>query len=75
MEKDLVEGKLGDVGSYDVEFKDGKLVAKVEAKFAVGNAVVSLEIGAEQVLDAIAKAIPGAVDDAVISIIKGALLK
>ena len=29
MEKDIVDGQIGEIGSYDVEFKEGKLVAKI----------------------------------------------
>jgi hypothetical protein len=78
VEADLVDGKIGDVGSYDVEFKGGKLVAKAGVAHdpAAGvslKADVSIEIGAAAVLDALAKAIPGTFDDALISLAKGAL--
>lgn len=68
MEKDIIEGKIGEVGAYDVEFKGGKLVAKagVSKEPAPGVSVkadVSLEIGAKLVLEALKKAIPGQVDD------------
>lgn len=75
MEKDIVDGKIGTVGEYDVEFKGGKLVAKVSAKPAEGvNAEMLVEVEASLVLDAIARAIPGKIDDAVIGVIKAALL-
>jgi hypothetical protein len=75
MEKDIAEGKIGEVGAYDVEFKEGKLVAKVNAGVpAVGlEAEMKISLGADQVLDALAKAIPGTIDDALLGLIKGAL--
>lgn len=76
METDIVDGKIGTVGEYDVEFKGGKLVAKVTAKPTAGvSAGVVVEIEADAVLDAIAKAIPGTIDDAVLNIAKAALKK
>lgn len=75
MEKDIVEGNLGQIGHYDVEFKGGKLVAKVDAAHPVGvTAGVHIEIGAGAVIDAIAKAIPGQIDDAILGVLKAALV-
>lgn len=74
MEKDLAGGNLGNVGKWDLDFKGGMLVAKLEANVGgVVNAGLVVEIGADAVLDAIAKAIPGSIDNAVIEVIKGAL--
>lgn len=78
MEAELAQGKLGDVGAYDVAFKDGKLVASAMASAVNGvglalSADVKVEIGAEAVLDALAKAIPGTIDDALLGVIKAAL--
>lgn len=77
MEADILDGKIGDVGSYDLEFKGGKLSLTVDAK--IGGELVAagivIKVGASEVLDAIAKAIPGQIDDAVIGLIKSALLK
>jgi hypothetical protein len=75
MEKDIVDGKIGNVGSYDVEFKDGKLKAQVAASPAEGvSAGAFIEIDAAMVLDALAKAIPGTIDDALLGVAKAALL-
>lgn len=75
MEHDIVDGKIGEVGAYDVEFKGGELVASISAgKFGL-TAELSVKIGAEAVLEAIKKAIPGEIDDKVIDVIKLALLK
>jgi hypothetical protein len=80
MEADIVEGTIGNVGSYDVEFKGGKLIAKAGVAHSPTAGVsvkadLSLEVGAEAVVDAIAKAIPGQIDDMVLGMIKAALLK
>ena len=76
VEADIIDGKIGEVGSYDVEFKGGKLVAKVGALVSVAGVqadlVVSLD--AAVVLDAIAKAIPGTIDDTLLGILKAALV-
>jgi hypothetical protein len=74
MEKDIVDGKLGEVGSYDLEFKSGKLSFKLQAAHPVGvSAGVVVEVSADAVLDALAKAIPGAIDDALLGVLKSAL--
>lgn len=74
MEKDIVEGPIGTVGKYDVEFKGGKLVAKIDAKPSEGvQAGIFVEVEASVVLDALKKAIPGTVDDVVFDLIKAAL--
>lgn len=73
MEADLLDGKLGSVGKYDIEFKEGKLKALVDAELPIGKAQLVVELGADAVLDALAKAIPGQVDDAVFGLLKTAL--
>ncbi len=73
MEKDIVDGKLGEVGAYDLEFKGGKLVAKISAGKAGISGGAFIEIDAEIVLDALAAAIPGTIDDAVLGLVKAAL--
>lgn len=76
MEKDIVDGKIGEVGSYDLEFKGGKLSFKLNVskpELGVGGGVF-VEVGAAAVIDAIAAAIPGKVDDAILGVLKAALL-
>lgn len=73
MEADLVQGKLGTVGKYDVAFKGGELVVEIDGNDAVGSVGMVVKVKASAVLDAIALAIPGTIDDALIGIIKGAL--
>lgn len=75
MDANIVGGKVGSVGAYDVKFVGGQLAAELvveEGPFA-GN--LSVKIDAGKVLDAIADAVPGQIDDAVIALIKAALLK
>lgn len=67
---DIVEGNIGNVGKYDVEFKEGKLVALVSAQVGFADAEFALKIGAEQVLDALKKAIPGEYDDVILDMVK-----
>lgn len=73
MEKDIVDGAIGKVGKYDLEFKEGELRFVLEVgQFGLG-AGVKVAIKADAVLDAIAKAIPGQVDDAIFAVLKQAL--
>jgi hypothetical protein len=74
MEKDIAEGQIGTFGKYDVEFKGGFLVAKFEAKAEFGvSSMMEVKIEADALIDSIAKAIPGQVDDAVFAVLKAAL--
>jgi hypothetical protein len=67
MEKDLLQGAIGTEGKYDVAFKDGKLVASLSYEGKLLGADVGIHIGAGQVLDALALAIPGHFDDGLIA--------
>jgi hypothetical protein len=78
MEGEIVQGNIGSVGSYDVEFKGGKLVltAGVEKETTPGvgiKADISIEVEAGKIVDAIERAIPGQIDDVVLEILKKAL--
>lgn len=74
MEGELAQGNVGSVGKYDLEFKEGCLVADVKVELGVGQATMSIKLDAGHVLDALAKAIPGTWDDAIIGVAKAALL-
>lgn len=74
IEKDIAQGAIGQVGKYDVAFTGGQLVVEVDANVSVGSAGVVIKVDAGKILDALAAAIPGKVDDAVIALIKDALL-
>lgn len=79
MEKDILDGAIGSVGSYDLEFKGGFLVAKAGVHAMVAGNVVeiaadlSIKIGSDAIIDALEKAIPGKIDDAVLEIVRQAL--
>lgn len=79
MEKDIIDGPIGNIGSYDVEFKGGYLVGKVAINTkALGDVVeiesaVAIKLAADAVIDAIKKAIPGEIDDAILEVVKAAL--
>lgn len=75
LDAEIVEGDIGEIGHYDIEFKDGALCVAVDAKHALGSAGIALKLEAGAVLDALAKAIPGQIDDAVFGVIKAALLR
>lgn len=80
MAPELANGKVGEVASYDLKLENGDLIAtgsasvKVEG-IEVGSASIVLKIEGAAVLDVIAKAIPGTLDDAILGIAKAALLK
>lgn len=74
MDIDIFDGKLGEVGSYDVEFKGGKLLAKVDVATGPFSAGVLMSIDANKVVDAIEKAIPGQIDDAVLEVLRKFLI-
>jgi hypothetical protein len=73
MEKDIVAGQIGAVGAYDLEFKGGKLSLKVGVQHSGVGADVVIWLESDAVLDALAKAIPGQLDDALLGMLKGAL--
>lgn len=74
MEKDLAKGPIGSVGSYDVSFKGGKLLVSASVSLPPSeNASLQIEVDANKVLDALAAAVPGKLDDMLIGLIKAAL--
>lgn len=69
-----MEGNIGSSGKYDLSFVEGKL--KITMAYADGDiagAVVELSLGAAAVLDALAAAIPGKIDDEIFGLMKEAL--
>ena len=73
MEKDIVDGNIGEVGSYDLEFKGGKLQFKVGVgKFGVSSEVV-VAIDSKVLVELIKKKIPGQVDDVILDVILAGL--
>lgn len=73
MDQHIADGKVGSEGGYSVDFKGGNLVALLDVKEGPFQGHVEAKIDSDMVLDAIAKAIPGQIDDAVIAVIKAAL--
>lgn len=73
MEKDILDGKLGEIGAYDLEFKGGKLLFKVSAAHSGFSASMEAAMDADAVLDLLAKKIPGQIDDALLNLMKAAL--
>lgn len=74
MEIDIIDGQIGSVGSYDVEFKEGKLKGFIKVNSPVGiNGSLGIEFEAAIIIEALKKAIPGQVDDAIFDVIKKAL--
>lgn len=73
MEKDIIDGKIGAVGAYDLEFKEGELRFVVKISHLGMIAELKLGIGADQVLDALAKATDTPIDDAIYNVIKQGL--
>lgn len=70
---DLAKGKIGSEGTYDLEFKDGKLRLTIAYDGAGVDGGFFIDLEPEYFLDKLAAVIPGNVDDLVIAAIKGAL--
>lgn len=71
----MVEGNIGTVGNYDLEFKDGSIVGvvKIAQTPTAGVSVsadVNISISAKAVLEAIKRAIPNALVDELITLIE-----
>jgi hypothetical protein len=75
MDAEIAQGPIGSVGKYDVAFKDGQLVVEVDASLGASSAGLIVKVDAAQILDALTAAIPGTIDDAIVGVIKAALLK
>ena len=79
MEKELAAGKIGEKGSYKLEFKAGKLVGGVMVDTSVVDVELLVKLDGEPVVlavfDKIAAAIPGQYDDAFLAMAKTAVLE
>jgi hypothetical protein len=73
MEKDIVEGQIGAVGAYDLEFKEGELRFIVKVGHSGVSAEMKVALNSDGVIDAIKAAIPGQIDDAILDVAKAAL--
>jgi hypothetical protein len=70
---DITKGDIGPEAKYTVVFTNAKLKADLNYAGKMGGAGLFIEIGAEQVIDALKEAIPGSIDDAIFDVIKMAL--
>jgi len=70
---EIAQGNLGPDAKYDIKFESGQLVAELDAQLCASSAGLVVKLDAGQVLDALAKAIPGTIDDAVFGAIKAGL--
>ena len=70
---ELANVKPGSETEFTVEFKDGKLKLSFGYDGKGVDAGVYADVEAEYLLDKIADAIPGKVDDAILAAFKGAL--
>lgn len=75
MASDLASGPIGAEASYDVKLVEGKLVIVAKYDGAETDAELKVAIDAGLFMDKLAALIPGTIDDAIIAVIKGALLK
>lgn len=78
-EKKLVEGSIGTVGAYDVDFKAGKLAFKVRVgtETSQGLAIAAdliISVDAGKVIDAIELAVPGELDNAILEVLRKVLI-
>ncbi len=73
--KILIEGPLGEVGNFVLEWKDNALVFTLGVKVGPLKSSVVTEVNSVEVFEEIAKAIPGTIDDVVIDLVKSVLLK
>lgn len=71
--KEIVAGNIGAVGKYDVEFLDGKLVAKAQASAEGIEAEMSMSISGKSIIDGIAKKIGGPIPEMVAQFLEASL--
>jgi hypothetical protein len=64
---EIEKGPIGAVGEHSVKFEGGKLIAEASANVPYGEAGMVIKINSGAVLDALAAAIPGHFDDAIIA--------
>lgn len=71
-EKSIVEFKKGEA-DLSLDFKDGKVRLSVSYDGKGTDAGIYVDLEAEYFIDKLADAIPGTVDDMILSALKGAL--
>jgi hypothetical protein len=73
MDKLLKDGKLGEDGDFKIEVKEGKLILSAGYMNEGLGASLGIQVSPDYFIDKLAAAIPGEIDDAVLSILKAAL--
>lgn len=73
MDKDLISGKIGTEGTYDIALKGGNVVAVIAYDSAEIGAQVTLTVKSKAGLEKLKELIPGQIDDAIITVIEEAL--
>lgn len=72
---DVAQGQVGPEAAYDVKVEDGKLVIVAKYDGVETDAELMVKVDAAAFIDKLAALIPGSIDDAVLGVIKAALLK
>lgn len=70
---EIVSGQVGPETKYAVKFEGGKLVVSGGFDSKIFDAGLTLALDTDAVIDELAKAIPGQIDDAVLQLVKAAL--
>lgn len=70
---DIVTEKIGKEGAIEVDVVGGQIVLSAKHVHASGEVVITAKEDVGYFLDKLAAKIPGAVDDAIIGVIKAAL--
>ena len=69
----VLDQALGQEGKMEIKFEDGKALVTVSYEGKGGGASMTAFANAEYFLDKLAEAIPGQVDDMIISALKAAV--
>jgi hypothetical protein len=72
-DKDLLNGKIGSEGTYDVAIKAGKIVVSSTVVEPMFTATASVSVSGKQILDAMAAKIGGPIPAEVASFIETTL--
>lgn len=70
---DIIDGKLGEVGSYELDLVQGKLVFKAALSAQGIASSLSVYLDSELFINKLAELIPGKVDDVIFMLLKQAL--
>ena len=72
-DKVLASGEIGSVGNYELAWKSAALIFTINIKAGPLKFNTGVELDSMEAFDELAKAIPGTIDDAVISVVKSVL--